>query len=192
MAAGFGQTAIISAALRQAQDEPFHKLRTRVAGFHGIENPPTGGSLLKPGTESGRAGSQTIARPHQGQRAESPGIAASQCGHRNSAGDRSEPPRVRERAADASGEVQTVPERVKSRNRAGPSGSGTRTGIELDGAEIARGEGQVRQSKTRPRPSSLGQACIGSPHVGQIGESEFDRSAGILTSSCVHSSMRPS
>ena len=168
---------------------PFDKLGTGVAGFFRNENPPAGGSHSKPGAEGRRSGSQTIARPHQGQRGESPGIAASQWGQRNSPGNGPMPVRVRGRAAVATGEVHTVPERVRTRNRDGPSASETRTGAELDGSEFLAGEGQVRQSRTRPRPSSLGQACIGSPQVGQIGASELDRSAGIRISSCVHSSI---
>jgi hypothetical protein len=114
--------------------------------------------------------------PHQEQREEFTGMAARQCGQGPRPGRRPVPPRDAGRVAWAAA-LQLAADFVRTRNRDALSASRTgATAWDWAGREGAvAGAGQERQSRTLPTPSSRGNDCIGSPHVGQRIPAELAR-----------------
>jgi len=114
--------------------------------------------------------------PHQEQREEFTGMAARQCGQGPRPGRRPVPPRDAGRVAWAAA-LQLAADFVRTRNRDALSASRTgATAWDWVGREGAvAGAGQERQSRTLPTPSSRGNDCIGSPHVGQRIPAELAR-----------------
>ena len=110
--------------------------------------------------------------PHQEQREEFIGMAARQCGQGPRPGRRPVPPPGAGRVAWAAA-LQLAPDFVRTRNREALSASRTGATAWAGREGAVAGAGQERQSRTLPTPSSRGNDCIGSPHVGQRGPVEL-------------------
>lgn len=101
-------------------------------------------------------------------------MAARQCGQGPRPGRRPVPPPGAGRVAWAAA-LQLAPDFVRTRNREALSASLTGTMAWAGREGAVAGAGQERQSRTLPTPSSRGNDCIGSPHVGQRGSAELAR-----------------